>query len=165
MGHRWAAAVCAAALVSCSSSTPRAVGPVLPTADVPAAVAAAKGIVPGAQFTEINVSPGGVNVFVVTSPGKETSYLFARGASGEPSAEQASEGEPFSVEGVPLDQGTKVAAFAAAQFKGSTVTSVALLVVKPNGLVWAVRSQSVKGGLLNTLFSPDGHVISALPAN
>ena len=152
-------------LAACTSSKPSAKLPTLPVKDVPAAVAAMQVVAPGAQFTEINVAPDGVNLFVVTSPGKEKSYLYAAGRLSDASPEQPSEGEPFPITGVPLDQAAKVAAFATKQFKGATVTSVALVVVKPSGLVWAVRSQSEQGGLLNTLFSPDGQIISAVPAN
>ena len=119
---------------------------------------------PGAQYTEINMALEGVNLFVVTESGRETPYLYAAGKLNAPAQSQPAEGEPFAVTGVPLEQAAKVAAFVTKQFKGSTITSIALVVVKPNGLVWAVRSRSVKGGLLNSLFSPDGQIISTLPA-
>ena len=163
MSRRWVAAL--VLLAACSSRTPAAKGPSLPTADIPAAVAAVQAVAPGAQFTEINLSPEGVTLFVVSSQGKEKSYLYAAAKLGEPSGEQPAEGDPFPIAGVPLDQATKVVAFATKQFAGATVTSVALVVVKPSGLVWAVRSQSTRGGLLNSLFSPDGKIISSLPAN
>jgi hypothetical protein len=159
------AAVILAVLAACSSSTKTAKGPDLHIEDVAAAVAAVEAKLPGAQYTEINLAPEGVNLFVVTSPGRESPYLYAAGALNAPGPEQPVEGEPFAVTGVPLDQAAKVSAFVTKEFKGATVTSVALVVVKPSGLVWAVRSQSVKGGLLNSLFSPDGKIISTLPAN
>ncbi len=143
-------------------------GPVLPVNDVPAAVRAVEALrvsTEGQNYTEINVVPEGVNVFAVTSPGKERAYLYSGGKLTEPGPETATEGEPFTLRGIPLEQAVKVSAYVTKQFKGSTVTQVALVTVKPNGLVWAVRSQSDKGGLLNTLFSPDGQIISAVPAN
>jgi hypothetical protein len=158
------AAVILVVLTACSSSTKTAKGPDLHIEDVAAAVAAVEAKLPAAQYTEINLAPEGVNLFVITSPGRETSYLYAAGALNAPTPEQPAEGEPFAVTGVPLDQAAKVASFITKEFKGSTITSVALVVVKPNGLVWAVRSQSVKGGFLNSLFSPDGKIISTLPA-
>ena len=158
------AAVLLVVLAACSSSTKTQISPDLHIEDVAAAVAAVEAKLPGAQYTEINVAHEGVNLFVVASPGRERSYLYAAGQLNAPTPEQPVEGEPFAVTGVPLDQAAKVEAFVTKQFKGSTVTSVALVVVKPNGLVWAVRSQSVKGGLLNSFFSPDGKIISALPA-
>ena len=143
-------------------------GLVLPVNDVPAAVRAVEALSVSKDvqnYTEINVVPEGINVFAVTSPGQERAYLYSGGKLGEPGPETASEGEPFRLRGIPLDQAAKVSAYVTKQFKGSTVTQVALVMVKPNGLVWAVRSQSGKGGLLNSLFSPDGKIISALPAN
>jgi hypothetical protein len=151
-------------LGACSSSTKVGKGPDLHIQDVIAAVAAVEAKLPGAQYTEINMAPEGVNLFVISSPGQESSFLYAAGALNAPTPEQPAEGEAFAVTGVPLDQAAKVAAFVAKEFKGSTVTSVALVVVKPSGLVWAVRSQSANGGLLNSLFSPDGKIISTLPA-
>jgi hypothetical protein len=163
MVRRWAAALLL--LAACSSSTKTAKGPDLHIEDLAAAVAAVQAERPAAQYTEINMALEGVNLFVINEPGRETPYLYAAGKLNAPAQSQPAQGEPFTVTGVPLDQAAKVAAFVTKQFKGSTVTSVALLVVKPNGLVWAVRSQSGKGGLLNTLFSPDGQIISTVPAN
>jgi hypothetical protein len=165
--RRWAATLLLVA-VGCSSSAPKVAGPVLPVNDVPAAVRAVEALSVSNDmhnYTEINVVPEGVNVFAVTSPGKERAYLYSGDKLGEPGPETASEGEPFTLQGIPLEQAAKVSAYVTKQFKGSTVTQVALVTVKPNGLVWAVRSQSAKGGLLNTLFSPDGKIISTLPAN
>jgi uncharacterized protein RhaS with RHS repeats len=166
MARGWAAALLIVA--ACSSSAPKAIGPVLPVQDVPAAVRAVEALTVATDvrnYTEINVVPEGVNVFAVTSPGKERAYLYSGGKLGEPGPETTSEGESFTLRGIPLEQAAKVSAYVTKQFKGSTVTQVALVTVKPNGLVWAVRSQSGKGGLVNTLFSPDGQIISALPAN
>ncbi len=140
----------------------------LPVNDVPAAVRAVEALSASndaRNYTEINVVPDGVNVFAVTSAGKERAYLYSGDKLGEPGPETPSEGEPFTLRGIPLEQAAKVSAYVTKQFKGSIVAQVALVVVKPNGLVWAVRSQSGKGGLLNTLFSPDGKIISAVPAN
>jgi hypothetical protein len=167
MVRRWAAALVLVA-VGCTSSAPKVTGPVLPVKDVPAAVRAVEALNVLSDvhnYTEINVVPEGVNVFSVTSPGKERAYLYSGGKLGEPGPEMASQGESFTLRGIPLEQAAKVSAYVTKQFKGSTVTQVALVTVKPNGLVWAVRSQSAKGGLLNTLFSPDGKIISTLPAN
>jgi hypothetical protein len=167
MVRRWTAALLLVA-AGCTSSPPKATGPVLPVNDVPAAVRAVEALSVSndvRKYTEINVVPEGVNVFSVTSPGKERAYLYSGGKLGEPGPETTSEGEPFTLRGIPLEQAAKVSAYVAKQFKESTVTQVALVTVKPNGLVWAVRSQSGKGGLLNSLFSPDGQIISALPAN
>jgi hypothetical protein len=154
--------------VGCTSSTAKVTGPVLPVNDVPAAVHAVQALSASSDvhnYTEINVVPEGVNVFSVTSPGKERAYFYSADKLGEPGPEAASESEPFTLRGIQLEQAAKVSAYVTKQFKGSTVTQVALVTVKPNGLVWAVRSQSAKGGLLNTLFSPDGKIISTLPAN
>lgn len=167
MVRGWAAALLLVA-VGCTSSTPKVTGPLLPINDVPAAVRAVEALSvlnDVHYYTEINVVPEGINVFAVTSPGKERAHLYSGGKLGEPGPEMASEGEPFTLRAIPLEQAAKVSAYVTKQFKGSTVTQVALVMVKPNGLVWAVRSQSGKGGLLNSLFSPDGKIISALPAN
>lgn len=167
MARGWIAALLLFA-AGCTSSAPKVTGPVLPVSNVPAAVRAVEALnvsSEGHNYTEINVVPEGVNVFAVTSPGKERAYLYSGGKLGEPGPETASESEQFALRGIPLEQAAKVSTYVTKQFKGSTVTQIALVTVKPNGLVWAVRSQSDKGGLLNTLFSPDGQIISALPAN
>ncbi len=167
MARGWAAALLLVA-AGCTSSAPKVTGPVLPVNEVPAAVRAVEALgVPNdvRNYTEINVVTEGINVFAVTFPGKERAYLYSGGKLGDPGPETASEGEPFTLRGIPLEQAAKVSAYVTKQFKGSVVTQVALVIVKPNGLVWAVRSQSSKGGLLNTLFSPDGQIISTLPAN
>lgn len=151
-------------LVGCSSraASPK---PTLPLHDVAAAAAAVQAAAPNTQFTEINASPDGVSLFALTSPGKERSYLYSQGKLAEPGPEEAAQGDAFALTGISLDQAAKVASFVTKQYPGSSVTSVALTVVPPNGVVWAVRSQSVKGGLLNSLFTSDGHLISAFPAN
>jgi hypothetical protein len=166
MFRRWTAALLLVA--GCTSSAPKVIGPVLPVNDVPAAVRAVEALSASNDvhnYTEINVVTDGVNVFAVTSPGRERAFLYSGKKLSEPGPETASEGESFTLQGIPLEQAAKVSAYVTKQFKGSTVTQVALVTVKPNGLVWAVRSQSGKGGLLNTLFSPDGKIISAVPAN
>jgi hypothetical protein len=167
MFRRWTAALLLVA-AGCTSSAPKVIGPVLPVNDVPAAVRAVEALSASNDvhnYTEINVVTDGVNVFAVTSPGRERAFLYSGKKLSEPGPETASEGESFTLQGIPLEQAAKVSAYVTKQFKGSTVTQVALVTVKPNGLVWAVRSQSGKGGLLNTLFSPDGKIISAVPAN
>jgi hypothetical protein len=161
--RRLRALACVVLLVGCSSSRATTNSTVLPLGDLPGAVAAVQAVIPGAKFTEINVSPAGVTLFAVPLPGQERSYLYLAGKLGEPGPDAPSLGEAFALEGISLDQGAKSAAFVAHQFEGAEVTSVALVRVKPNGLVWAIRSRSVKGGLLNNLFSPDGHLISAFP--
>jgi hypothetical protein len=150
-------------LVGCSGSKATKGSTVLPLGDLPGAVAAVQAVIPAAKFTEINVSPVGITLFAVPLPGQERSFLYVSGKLGEPGPDAPSVGEAFTLEGISLDQGAKSAAFVANQFQGAEVTSVALVTVKPNGLVWAVRSRSVKGGLLNSLFSPDGHLISSFP--
>ncbi len=166
--HRvWTLAAAAVTLASCSSRASSTTS-TLPLQDVPAAVAAVAAVqtaLPDPQFTEINASPDGVTLFAVVASGKERSYLYSGGKLAEPGPEEPAQGDTFALKGVELDQAAKVASFVTKRYPGSSVTSVALTVVKPNGLVWAVRSQSVKGGLLNSLFSPDGHLISAFPAN
>lgn len=157
-------ATAAVLLAGCSSRAASNTA-TLPLHDVPAAVAAVQAAVSPSQFTEINASPDGVTLFALTAPGKERSYLYTGGKLAESGPEGPAQGDAFSLTGVSLDQAAKVASFVTKQYPGSSVTSVALTVVKPNGLVWAVRSQSVKGGLLNSLFSPDGHLLSAFPAN
>lgn len=161
MLRRWIAAL---VLVAGCSSTQRGALAV-PVSDIPAAVAAVAKATPATRFTEIKVTPEGVTLFAVTAPGKERSYLYVKGTLAEPGPEDQSDGESFALTGIPLDQGAKVAAFVTKQYPGAVITTVSLVTVKPNGLVWAVRSQSTKGGLLNSLFSPDGNLISAFPAN
>ena len=88
----------------CSSdSGPAQRSTFLPTADIPATVAASG----STTFTEINVSVDGVTMFVIDA-GQERSVLYTDGrleAAGEP---QALSSGVFSTSGLPLGKGAEL---------------------------------------------------------
>ena len=155
---RWVASLAAAfVLAACSSPSP-APGATSVAGEIPAAVAASK----AQRFTEINASVDGVTLFIADGA-LERSVVYRSGRLDAPSAPQNGSGNPFDAAKVRLSLGADLVKQVEAQFPGSRVTTVALLEVPPNGLVWALRSRSSKGGLLNLLFTPDGAPLSAVP--
>jgi hypothetical protein len=135
-------------------------------ADVPAAVAAVESQRGAPQrYTEINVSPDGVNLFVLTGDGRENVFTYSGGALSEAPEPAAATGEGFAAVDVALDRGPELLDQVRKALPGSRIVTVAIVQVAPEGLVWAVRSQSSKGGFINSLFSPQGKLLSAEPAS
>jgi hypothetical protein len=134
--------------------------------EIPAAVAALEQRLGGPQeYTEINAIPEGVNLFVAIEEGQEAPWFYrSEGGLEPPPAFSDAAGEPFSVEGVDLALADDLVLQVQRQFPGAVVTSVALLDVPDQGLVWALRSQSPRGGVLQVTFSTDGRVLSATPS-
>jgi hypothetical protein len=134
---------------------------------VPTAVSAVQGKVGGgAQFSEINVNPEGVNLFVIAD-GAEKLFTFANGALAEqPDAPDQAPSVPpgFAAGDVSLGKGPDLVAQVEKTLPGSRVVTVAIVTISPEGLVWAIRSQSAKGGYVNSLFDPQGKFLAAAPA-
>jgi hypothetical protein len=135
-------------------------------ADVPAAVAALEQRLGGPQrYTEINATPDGVNLFVANAAGGESPWFYRSGHGLEPPpADGVAAATAFGLAGVDLTLGTELVLQVQQQFPEAVVESVALVDLPGRGLVWAVRSRSVKGGELDLLFSPDGQLLSAAPS-
>ncbi len=147
-------------VLGCASSPP-----VPNTASLPGVrhISAAVAATAASRFTEINVNADGVILFVVDGA-TERSFLYADGQLEPPGEPQPAQGAGFSIAGIDLARGTALVTQVERQFPGATVTTVALIDVPPHGAVWALRSRSVRGGLVNLLFTRDGATISATPA-
>jgi hypothetical protein len=153
-------------LAACSSSTtkPTSKPAGLPVAEIPKAVAAVEQKLGGAQtYSEINANATGVNMFVLGADGTERVYSYANGVLDEPDPPVPAEGNGFAATDVALDKGPSLVRKVEKKLKGSTVEQVAIVIVKPEGLVWGIRSRSAKGGQVNNLFGPDGRLLSVAP--
>ena len=164
-----AVAACSSGEGSGTTTTGSTVAPVAGTPlrvdDVAAAVAAVEEARGGTQqYTEINAIPDGVNVFVALGGGQELDYFYADGGLQEPGAPTASQATPFTLDGVDLGAPSRLVEQVQQQFPGARVQQVALVHLPELGLVWGVRSRSVRGGDLNSFFSPDGtRLLSVVP--
>jgi hypothetical protein len=166
------AMVAAGVLAACSgggSSTPAtttASGTVLAVADIPAAVRAVKATVTGPpRFTEINATPGGVNVFLATGDGKELAYVYADGRLQPPPGPTARTGTPFALDGVAVDAGPRLVDDVQRRFPGATVVAAAIVALADQGVSWAFKSRSPRGGVLDVVYSPTGALRSVTPAS
>lgn len=138
---------------------------VLAVDDLPAAVAAVEAERGGPQrYTEINVIPDGVNLFVALSERQEVSYFHGADGLEEPSPPQPASGTAFELGDTPLDLAGQLVRDVQTRFPGAEVVSVALVEAPDLGLVWALRSRSSRGGVLEVLFSSDGRLLSVAPA-
>lgn len=161
-----------ASLAACSSGDGGGDTPAVETttplrvADVPAAVAALEERLGGPQqYTEINTTTDGVNLFVATTPSTESPWFFRSGGGLEaPPADVAAAGTPFAVAGLDLSLGADLVLQVQRQLPGAVVLSCALVQVPDQGLVWALRSRSVRGGELDVLFAPDGRLLAGGPS-
>jgi len=140
-------------------------GTLLKVADFPAAVAAVEAARGGPQqLVEVNANADGVNVFVAADPETEVSYFYTGGALQAPGQPVPISSAPFDHTGIDLTLGTELVQRTQDQFPGATVVSVALVQVPDDGLRWAIRSRSSRGGLLNVLYSPTGDLVTVAPA-
>ena len=95
-------------------------------------------------------------MFVAADPQTEVSYFYEGGALQPAGPPAPISSAPFDHAGIDLTLGAKLVQRTQDQFPGATVVSVALVQVPDEGLRWAVRSRSSRGGLLNVLYSPTG---------
>jgi len=154
------------ALAACGgSSGPKVVTTTKLRADeIPAGVAAVEKARGGAQhYTEINATPDGVNLFVVVDATHEVSYFFTDKGLGAASAPQAQGGTPYVLDGVDLTIGHQLIIDTQAKFVGSAVTQISIVTTSDLGVVWGLKSRSTKGGVLNVLYGPTGHLLSVAP--
>lgn len=117
------------------------------------------------RYSEINAIPGAVNLFVVRDDGAEDAWLYRGGDLEPPEAPAPLAHEPFGLDGVDIGAAPRLVEQVEADLPGATVVSAALVVVPEQGLSWALQSRSPRGGLLNVLFTPDGRLVSAYPAD
>jgi hypothetical protein len=143
---------------ACSSSARSAsVTTVLRAADIPNAVAALRSARPGEiRFTEINVTPDGVNLFVAADAEHEVSYYFSHGALGAPGAVAPLSGPAYGLDGVALDRGATMIATSERRFAGSLAVGLSLVQAPQDGLVWIVRVRGPRGGFRNEYYDPAG---------
>lgn len=141
-------------------------GTILKVADFPAAVAAVV-VERGEpqQLVEVNATPDGVNVFVPAGATNEVAYFYANGQLQAPGAPVPISSAPFDPAGIDLGLGATLVRRTQEQFPGATVVSVALLQLPDQGVRWALRSRSARGGLLNALYTTAGELVSVTPAS
>jgi hypothetical protein len=138
---------------------------VLQADDFPAAVQAVEEARGGPQrYVELNATPDGVNVFVAVDASDEIAYYYTRGELEVPGPEQPQTSAPFTLEGIDVGLADDLVAQTQARFPGATVVSAALLHVPDQGLRWALRSRSARGGLLDVLYTPGGELVSVSPS-
>jgi hypothetical protein len=152
-----------------SAATPTTVpvtqGTVLKVGDLAAAVQAVEATRGGPQrYVELNATPDGVNVFVAEA-GDELAYYFTGGQLQPPAAPVPQSSPPFTLDGVDLGLAPALVERTQQQFPGSVVTSLALVDVDDQGLRWALRSRSARGGLVNVFYTPTGELASVAPAD
>ena len=103
--------------------------------DIAPAVAAVEARLGGPQqYTEINATTEGVNLFVADAAGQEVSWLYADGALQDPGAAAPAQGTPFALSGVDITAGPKLVDQVQHQFPGATVVAVAVLQLPGTGL-------------------------------
>jgi hypothetical protein len=159
-------------MAGCSSGTARpptstAAPPasVLQAAEFPAAVRAVEAARGGPQrYVELNATPDGVNVFVAVDASDEVAYHYADGALDAPGPEQPRTSTPFTLDGVDVGLADDLVAETQARLPGATVVRAALLDLPEQGLRWAMRSRSPRGGLLDVVYTPDGDLVSVAPS-
>ncbi len=140
-------------------------GTILEVTDIPAAVRAVEAARHGrSRYVEINASADGVNVFVADSPTTEVAYFYAGGKLQPPGAPEAQASPPFDLGTIDPAVGARLVQQTQDHFPGATVTEVALLEVGDQGLRWALRSRSSRGGLLDSFYTPNGELASVAPA-
>lgn len=140
-------------------------GTILKVADFPAAVAAVEAERGGAQqLVEVNATPDGVNVFVPADDANEVAYFYADGQLQAPGAPAPISSAAFDRAGIDLGLGAALVQRTQEQFPGATVVSVALLQLPDQGVRWALRSRSARGGLLNAIYTATGELVSVAPA-
>jgi hypothetical protein len=171
------AAVALLGLVACSSdeggrgagsSTTVKQGSELRAGDLGAAVAAVEAALGGPQqYAEINATTEGVNVFVASSATEEVAYFYRSddAALDPPAGPDPLQSTPFALDGVDVGIAPSLVQQLQEQFPGSEVVQLALVDIEEQGLVWALRSRSARGGLLNVFFSPSGALLAVDPAS
>jgi hypothetical protein len=147
-----------------ASTATTATASVLQADDFPAAIQAVEEVRGGPQrYVELNATPDGVNVFVAVDATDEVAYYYTDGALEAPGPEQPQTSTPFTLDGIDVGLADDLVTQTQARFPGATVVSAALVHVPDQGLRWALRSRSARGGLLDVLFTPGGELVSVAP--
>lgn len=131
---------------------------------VPGAVAAVEERL-GARpnYTEVNATAEGVNVFVAGPGGTEASWFYADGTldGPGPSVVAGPEHPEFTLDGVALDRAEELARAAQEQFPTATLTRFALRKDTEGAVVWSIALRSTRGGLIVVTFTGAGGYIGA----
>ncbi|MFM7535221.1 MAG: hypothetical protein ACKO91_05435 [Acidimicrobiales bacterium] len=117
------------------------------------------------RYTDLNVTPDGVNVFVALGDGTELAYFWSAGRLEPAAAPSPATLPPFELTGVDLAVAPKLIEAVRARFPTGRVEALALLRRSDAGVVWTVGYRSAQGGLLTVLFGPrGGEPLGAIPA-
>ena len=165
VGRAVAAFIAAAACFACggSGSTPHTL---LRLDDVAAAVTAVEQARGGAQrYTEINVGPGLVNLFVVVDDTTELAYVYRNGKLEAPGAPtpRVEDSTEFDLAHVDVSATVGFDDRLRKDLPDSELTRLGLIDAPPTGLAWRALLTSAKGGTFEVIFGADGSLIGALP--
>lgn len=114
------------------------------------------------RYTEINVNPEGVTLFVAIDDANEVAYFYD-GDLDAGAAPTPLTSTPYALDGVGRELAPDLVKRTQADLPGSQVTRLALVTTPDLGLVWALASRSARGGMLNVFYSPSGALLSAVP--
>lgn len=136
--------------------------------EIAAAIAAVEEARGGPQrYTEINANVEGVTLFVAVDATSEVDYFYADGVLEPAGAPVARSSPAFALDGVASDIAPELVRATQERFPGATVTALALAQLGGDGVgggegapVWALRSRSARGGVLDVVYSPACELIS-----
>jgi hypothetical protein len=139
--------------------------------ELPSAVAAVTAAVTAAndgavEYTEINVQPGLVNLFVAVGTDDELAYVWQDGSlqqPGEPT--QRIEGAvPFGLDGVDLGAADTFDDLLAEQVPDAELLLLTLSTAAlDEAPTWAATLRSAKGGGMDVILTTDGTILGVVP--
>ncbi len=117
------------------------------------------------RYTEINVGPDLVNLFVAVDDADELAYVYRGGKLEAPAAPTArvEDSTDFTIGGVDLDAVATFDGLLAKELPDSRLTRLGLLDAPPVGLAWRALLTSAKGGTFEVILGPTGAIVGALP--
>ncbi len=158
-----AAIIAATACLGCSGSD-RAPRTRLRLDDVAPAVAAVEQARGGSpRYTEINVGPDLVNLFVVVDDLTELAFVYRSGRLEAPdrATPRVAGSVPFAVDGVDLEAIASIDETLGRELPDSALTRLGLLDAPPSGLAWRALMASAKGGTFEVVVGLDGSIVGA----
>ncbi len=138
----------------------------LALSEIAVAVSAVEADLGGAQqFTEINVGPELVNVFVALPDGTELAYVYRDGSLEPPPAPtpQPEGAVLFGLDGIDLTAAEGFDDLLAEELPDSALAGMSLTGAAAGGAQWTATLVGAKGGVFDVLISPGGQIMGALP--
>jgi hypothetical protein len=131
----------------------------------PAIEAVAAELGGSSRYTEINVQPELINLFVALDDGTELAYVY-RDAGLEPPPEPTPQPEgavPFALDDVPLDAVDAIPDTLADELPESMLVRLSLLAAPGGGVQWTASMIGSKGTPFDVVLSPAGAIVGVLP--